>query len=460
MNQALRSASRWEEGQDTAVRPPSLRKVLGVTDGVALLVGISIGAGIYSAPQIIAGYLGSFSTIVFLWLAVGAFALIGGFVYAELGTRLPETGGEYVYISQCFGPLAGFMFGWSQLFIIRTSAAAGLAMICADYLGYFIALSGPARTLVAFGVLAVLGVLNWIGVQWASAYQKVSTALKVTGLIALVVLGLVLSQGQGYTLGSQTSTPGDARPLTNLAAALMMIVFTYTGWDRVGYVAGEMKNPRKVVPLSLFIGMGTVIAVYNLTNYIYHRTLGLEGVRQSTILASDTATRLMGPIGAGFVAVLVMLSTTSSINGTMMAAPRAYYAMARDGLFFKWLDYIHPRFRTPARAILVHCLWAGAIILIRRKFETIVAGMVFAVLIFYSLATLALFKLRRNRVGEEHAYRIPLYPVLPAVYLAGLVGLLVFRGYFEWQKSLADLAFMATGLPFSFYWIIKSRKQG
>jgi APA family basic amino acid/polyamine antiporter len=168
----------------------------------------------------------------------------------------------------------------------------------------------------------------------------------------------------------------------------------------------------------------------------------------------------MGPIGAGFVAMLVILSTTSSINGTMMAAPRAYYAMARDGLFFKWLDYIHPKFRTPARAILVHCLWAGAIILIRRKFETIVAGMVFAVLIFYSLATVALFKLRRNRIGEEHAYRIPLYPVLPAVYLAGLVGLLVFRGYFEWQKSLADLAFMATGLPFSLYWIKKSRRPG
>jgi len=458
MSRTSTSAPHQEGHRDALARPPSLRKVLGVADGVALLVGISIGAGIYTAPQIIAGYLGSFSTILYLWLAVGVFALIGGFVYAELGTRLPETGGEYVYISRCFGPFAGFMFGWSQLFIIRTSTAAGLAMICADYLGYFVALSSLARTLIAFGVLTILGVLNWIGVQWASAFQKVSTALKVAGLIALIVLGLVLSQGQSSVLSSQTIAPGAARPLVSLAAALMMIVFTYSGWDRVGYVAGEMKNPRKVVPMSLFIGMGTVIAVYNLTNYIYHRTLGLEGVRQSTILASDTATRLMGPIGAGFVAVLVILSTTSSINGTMMAAPRAYYAMARDGLFFKWLDYIHPKFRTPARAILVHCLWAGAIILIRRKFETIVAGMVFAVLIFYSLATVALFKLRRNRIGEEHAYRIPLYPVLPAVYLAGLLGLLVFRGYFEWQRSLADLAFMATGLPFSLYWIHKNRR--
>lgn len=438
---------------------PSLRKVLGVADGVALLVGISIGAGIYSAPQIIAGYLGSFSTIVFLWLAVGLFALMGGFVYAELGTRLPETGGEYIYISRSFGPFAGFMFGWSQLFIIRTSTAAGLAIICADYLGYFVVLSSSVRTFVAFGVLAALGVLNWVGVQWASVFQKISTGLKVGGLVALVALGLFLSQSQTVALRTAAVPAAYGRPLPNLAAALMMIVFTYSGWDRVGYVAGEMKNPRRVVPLSLFLGMGTLIAVYNLTNYIYHRTLGLEGVRASTILASETATRLMGPVGAAFVAGLVILSTTSSINGTMMAAPRAYYAMARDGLFFGWLDYIHPRFRTPARAILVHCLWAGAIILIRGKFETIVAGMVFAVLIFYSLATVALFKLRRDRVGEDRAYKIPLYPVLPAVYLAGLVGLLIFRGYFEWKKSLVDMAFMATGLPFSLYWLRRKRRH-
>jgi APA family basic amino acid/polyamine antiporter len=436
---------------------PSLRKVLGVPDGVAVLVGISIGAGIYSTPQIIAGYLGSYSTIVFLWLAVGFFALAGGFVYAELGTRLPETGGEYVYISRAFGPFAGFMFGWSQLFIIRTSTAAGLALITADYLGYFVRLSGLARTLVAFAVLAVLGVANWIGVQRASAFQKVATSLKVSGLILLVALGLILTQAQSSPISAATSFPASAVPLGNLAAALMMIVFTYTGWDRVGYVAGEMKNPNRVVPVSLFVGMGIVIAVYNLTNYVYHRTLGLAGVEQSTIVASDTATRLMGPVGAGFVAVLVMLSTTSSINGTIMTASRAYYAMARDGLFFRWLDYIHPRFRTPARAILVHCIWAGAIILIRRKFETIVAGMVFAVLIFYSLATIALFRLRRYRVGDEKAYRVPFYPVLPALYLAGLVGLLVFRGYFEWQRSLADLAFIATGLPFAVYWVRKRR---
>ncbi len=437
---------------------PTLRRVLGVPDGVALLIGITIGAGIYSTPQIIGSYLGSFSSILSLWILVGFFAMVGGLIYAELGTRLPRTGGEYIYISRCFGPFAGFMFGWSQLFIIRTSTAAGLAIIFADYLGYFIEMSGHARTIVALSVLAILGVLNYIGVQQASAFQKVATFLKVSGLFALAGAGFILVLGRESLLGTQAAPTATLGAVGNVAAALMLVVFSHTGWDRVGYVAGEMKNPRRVVPLSMFIGLSIVIFVYILINHVYHATMGMEGVRASKILASDVATKLMGPIGASLVALLVMISTTSSINGTMMAASRVYYAMARDGLFFKWLDYVHPRFRTPGRAIFAHALWAAAILLIRRKFETIAAGMVFAILIFYSLTTLALFKLRKNKVGGEGVYRMPLYPFLPCLYLVGILSLLILRGIFEWQKSLTDLAFIATGLPFSLIWLRRGRK--
>jgi len=438
---------------------PSLRRVLGVFDGVALLIGITIGAGIYSTPQIIAGYLGSFSSIIILWILVGIFAVIGGLIYAELGTRLPSTGGEYIYISRSFGPFAGFMFGWSQLFIIRTSTAAGLAIITADYLGYFVKLSGFARTAVALSVLALLGVLNYVGVQRASTFQKITTLLKVCGLFALASVGFILIQSHENLLATHAAPIGKLGPVGNTAAALMLIVFAHTGWDRVGYVAGEMKKPRRVVPLSMFIGIGTVVIVYTLTNLIYHRTLGMEGVRGSTILASHVATKLMGPIGAGFVALLVMISTTSSISGTMMASSRVYYAMARDGLFFKWLDFVNPRFRTPGRAIFAHCVWASAILMIRQKFETIAAGMVFAILIFYSLTTIALFKLRKKEVGGEDIYRMPLYPFLPGFYLVGLLTLLVLRGIFEWEKSLTDLAFIATGLPFSLIWLRRIKKK-
>jgi len=437
---------------------PQLRRVLGISDGVALLIGITIGAGIYSTPQIIAGYLSHFNIILLLWILVGVFVFISGLIYAELGTRLPTTGGEYVYISRVFGPYAGFMFGWAQLFIIRTSPAAGLAIIAADYLEYFIKLSPVVHTVVALFFIAVLGVLNYVGIKQASAYQKISSFLKVFGLFALVIVGLILMQSHENLLSTSAVPTESLGPIGNLVAALMLVFFAHTGWDRVGYVAGEMKNPKRVIPLSLIVGISIIIVVYVLTNILYHRTLGMEGMRQSTIVASDVATLLMGPIGAGFIALLVIISTTGSINGTMMSATRVYYAMASDGLFFRWLDFIHPKFRTPTRAILVHCFWAAVILLVRRTFETIAAGMVFAILIFLLFNTLALFRLRKKNVGGQDVFRVPFYPFLPGLFFVGILALLVFRAFFEWQHSLVDIAFIASGLPFSIIWCRKARR--
>ncbi len=433
----------------------SLQKVLGVFDGIAILIGITIGAGIYSTPQIIAGYLGSFGPILILWLAAGVFVFTSGLIYAELGTRMPSTGGEYLYISRCFGPFAGFIFGWAQLFIVRTSAAAGLALIVADYFGYFVVLNKSTRIVTALAVIFLFGVLNYIGIQKASIYQKLSTVLKVGALLSIVVIGFLFRGGHENLLASHVSPEGSLSPVGGVVAALMLILFSHTGWERIGYSAGEMKNPKRVIPLSLMIGIILVVLLYALANLTYHATLGMAGMRESTIVASDVLTVLIGPIGAALIAVLVIVSASGSINGTMMTAPRVYYAMSRDGLFFKWLDYVHPRFRTPSRAVVVHCLWAGAILLIRGTFETIAAGLVFAILIFYGLSTLALFKMRRENIGGSGVFHVPFYPFLPFVSLLLIFGLIVLRAYFEWQKSLVDLAFIVTGIPFAFYWCRK-----
>ncbi len=446
-----------EEGIDK--RPePSLRKVLGVFDGIAILIGITIGAGIYSTPQIIAGYLGSFDSIILLWLLAGIFVFVSGLIYAELGTRMPSTGGEYVYITKCFGPYAGFMFGWAQLFIIRTSAAAGLALIVADYLGYFVAMDRFTKIIVALAVIFLFGVLNYIGIQRAGIFQKLSTILKVGALLSIVAAGLVLSGGHENLLSTHAAPEGVLTPVGNVVAALMLILFSHTGWERVGYSAGEMKDPRRVIPLSLMIGIGIVVLLYALTNMTFHRILGMEGMRESRIVASDVLTVLIGPVGAALIAVLVIISATGSINGTMMTATRAYYAMAKDRLFFKWLDHVHPRFRTPSRAIIAHCLWAGAILVIRGTFETIAAGLVFAILIFYGLSTLALFKMRRARLGGPNIFRVPLYPLLPLLSLLAIIGLIALRAVFEWQKSAMDLAFIVTGIPFALYWCRRREK--
>ncbi len=443
---------------EAAHSQPSLRKALGVFDGIAILIGICIGAGIYSTPQIIAGYLDSFPPIIFLWLLAGFFVFTSGLIYAELGTRMPSTGGEYIYISRCFGSTAGFMFGWAQLFIVRTSAAAGLSLIVVDYLGYFISFTKAYRMITALAVILLFGVLNYIGIQRASVYQKFSTILKVGALLAIVALGL-LFQGGHENLLSTRADPVGGSLVGNVVAVLMLIIFSHTGWERVGYPAGEMKNPRRVIPVSLTIGIGIVVLLYALTNMTYHRVMGMTEMRESQIVAADVLTVLIGPLGAAVIAVLVIISASGSINGTMMTAPRAYYAMSRDGLFFRWLDYVHPRFRTPSRAIAVHCLWAGVILLLRGTFETIATGLVFAILIFYGLSTLSLFKMRRESIGEEGAFRVPLYPFLPLLSLAMIFGLLVLRAYFAWQQSLVDLTFIATGIPFAFYWCRKQNDE-
>lgn len=446
----------------------TLKKSLTTFDGVALLIGITIGSGIYSTPYLIAGYFGSFSAVLTTWLVVSAFVFTGGLVYAELGTRMPTTGGEYAYIRRAWGDWAGFFFGWAQLIIIRTSPAAGLAIVASDYIGFFVPLTGFSHTLVGLSIIALLGVFNYVGVRWSALFQRVTTVMKVGGLVLFAVLFLFLLSGSESQLDTVSAPLKDDGFLPNLIPALMLIVFTHTGFDRVGYVAGEMKNPRDVIPRSMVIGLGIVIGVYVSVITIYHHVLGMDALRATTIPAAAVAQEMIGSVGATVIALLAIVSAISSINGTMLSSSRVYYAMARDGLFFKTLDYVHPRFRTPTRAILMHVIWGGVLLVVRGSFESIAAGMIFAILIFYTMTTLALFKFRREGVGETSSdgephkvFRIPLYPVLPVLYLVGVVGLLLFRAVFQWRESLVDLAFVLTGLPVAWFWLRgRDRRDG
>ncbi|MDA0875076.1 MAG: APC family permease, partial [Bacteroidetes bacterium] len=375
------------------------------------------------------------------------------------GTRLPDTGGEYSYITRAYGPTAGFMFGWAQLFIIRTSPAAGLAIIAADYIGWFTPLSGWAHTGVALSIIALLGVFNYVGVRWSALFQGVTTVAKVGGLVLFVVLFLFLMGGAEPQWSASIPPLVDQGFLANLIPALMLIVFTHTGYDRVGYVAGEMADPRKTIPRAMVVGLSIVIVIYAAMITIYYYVMGVEGLRATTTPAAEVAGMMLGPVGASFVACLAIISAVSSINGTMLSSSRVYYAMARDGIFFRSLDHVHTRFRTPGRAVLAHCVWGGVILLVRGSFEDIVAGMTFAVLIFYTMTIFSLFKFRREKVGEDggKVFKVPLYPWLPSLYLAGIVTLLAFRAVFEWEKSMVDLAFVLTGVPVSLIWLRRKR---
>ena len=432
-----------------------LKKTLGLFDGIALLVGITIGAGIFKTPQVIASYINSFSIIIILWLSVAVFVYVGALIYAELGSRFPQTGGEYVYMQKAFGPFFGFLFGWAQLFIIRTSPTAALSLLSADYLGYFFPLDHSQKIIIASLIIIVFGIINILGVNKGSAYNKFSSSVKITGLMFFCLIGLILTSGDFSKLSESVSPTASLGPVGNLIAAIMMIVFSFLGWDRVGYVAGEMKNPKKVIPQSMFYGMLIVTMLYLGSNILYHSVIGLEGMRSSSIVASDTAISLFGSIGASLISIMVIISATGSVNGTMMATTRVYYAMAKDGLIFKWFDYIDPKFQTPTHAIIAHCIWSIALILIRQNFETLVAGMVFAILIFYGFTTVAFFKFRKEKIGNNDGYKLPYFPLLPSLYILGIIVLVFLRAFYEPWKSAQDLLFVLSGIPVYFIFFKK-----
>ena len=432
-----------------------LKKTLGLFDGIALLVGITIGAGIFKTPQVIASYINSFSIIIILWLSVAVFVYVGALIYAELGSRFPQTGGEYVYMQKAFGPFLGFLFGWAQLFIIRTSPTAALSLLSADYLGYFFPLDHSQKIIIASLIIIVFGFINILGVNKGSAYNKFSSSVKITGLMFFCLIGLILTSGDFSKLSESVSPTASLGPVGNLIAAIMMIVFSFLGWDRVGYVAGEMKNPKKVIPQSMFYGMLIVTMLYLGSNILYHSVIGLEGMRSSSIVASDTAISLFGNIGASLISIMVIISATGSVNGTMMATTRVYYAMAKDGLIFKWFNYIDPKFQTPTHAIIAHCIWSIALILIRQNFETLVAGMVFAILIFYGFTTVAFFKFRKEKIGNNDGYKLPYFPLLPSLYILGIIVLVFLRAFYEPWKSAQDLLFILSGIPVYFIFFKK-----
>ena len=438
---------------------PSLRRALKTVDGAALLIGLSIGAGIFVVPQIIATYQSSYPGILGLWIGGALFAAVGGFIYSELGTRIPRTGGEYVYIHRCFGQFTGFMFGWAQLFIVRSSSLAGLSLIVANYVGFFVDLGQVQHTAVAVSVVAFLGVINYAGIERGSLFQKATTVLKVGSLLALVILAFALIGPDAEPLGKKSAATAELGPVGNSVAAMLLVLFAFLGWDRVGYVAGEMNDPRRTIPRTMLVGLGTVAVLYVLTVTSYHLTLGMDGVRGSEIVAADMVTILIGSGGAGVVACLVIISATGSMNGSMMTVPRALYAMAKDGLLFRWLDFVHPVHRTPSRAILAYCVWGVVLLIIRGSFETIVSGMVFVILFFYGLTTISVFILRRRDPGRTDIFHMPGYPWVPALYLAVIVALIALRGWYEFEASLIDLAFVAAGLPFAFWSVHRARRD-
>jgi len=430
----------------------SLKRQLGLWSAVAVLVGSTIGSGIFRSPAGITDRLPGPLPLMSVWIAGGLFALCGALTLAELSGELPATGGMYVFIREGFGRLPAFLFGWSELVLIR---AASLGAISTTFSEYFLRVLGFDPSVAPYSdwvhyVAAVAIVLtasfNYVGVRTSSAVLNVTTLAKYGGLLFIILLALTL--GLPRTGGHFTpAVPAGSFHIAAFGLALVSVLWAFDGWADLSFVAGEVRDPRRVLPRAIIIGTVAVIVIYLLANVAYLAVMPVEEIRRSKLVAADVAQRLIGAPGVVFVATTVMLSTFGTLNATLLTAPRVFFAMADDGLFFRRVASVHPRFGTPYVSIMLATA-LGVLFVLLRTFEQLADIFVTAIVPFYALAVGAVFVLRR-RADYAPPFRTPGYPVVPALFILAtlfLLGNAILDPTSRWG-TLAVLGVIVLGIP-------------
>jgi len=448
-----------------------LPRSLGAFSAVAVLVGSTIGSGIFRSPASVAAEIDTVVPFMLAWVVGGLVALAGALTFAELGGMFPRTGGIYVYLREAFGPLPAFLFGWAELLILRPAAYGAIAVTSAEYtwrlLGHdpgqvLLPLTGTWEVSIAQGLAAVfiviVGVVNYRGVGLGAIIQNVSTALKVAAILVLVLLGLSLVPGALPPATALEPRAPDAAEPGSLAAfglAMVAVLWAYDGWSDVGFVGGEIRDPAKNIPRAFIGGTAIVVVLYLLVDAVYLRVVPIGDMPGRPLIAADVAEALIGPVGAVFVAGAVALSTFGTLNGAMMTGPRVFFAMAEDGLFFKRLSKVHPEHGTPGGAIVLSVL-LGVGFVSYQGFSELADQFVIGIWPFYALAVAAVIVLRRREPERERPYRTWGYPVVPIVFLLAAVYLLSNYAVREPGKFAINLAIVATGVPV--FWLWSRRK--
>ena len=432
--------------------PATLKRQLGLWSAVAILIGSTIGSGIFRSPAGIADKLPGPLPLMSVWVAGGLFALCGALTLAELAGAFPQTGGVYVFIREAWGRLSAFLFGWAELTLIR---AASLGAISTTFAEYFVRVLGPDPKVepyatyvhyIAAVAIVVTATFNYVGLRWGSLVQNITTLAKYGGLLFIILLALAL--GLPETGGHYTpAAPAGSFALGAFGLALVSVLWAFDGWADLSFVAGEVKDPRRTLPRALIIGTLAVIGIYLLANIAYMAVLTVEEIRGSRLVAADVAQRLIGTPGVIFVACTVMLSTFGTLNGTLLTAPRIFFAMSDDGLFFKKVAAVHPKYHTPYVSILL-TTGLGVVFVMMRTFEQLADTFVIAIVPFYALAVASVFVLRK-RADYDPPFRAPLYPMVPAMFILATCFLLanaILDPVSRWP-TLAVLGIILLGVP-------------
>jgi basic amino acid/polyamine antiporter, APA family len=430
-------------GGAPAAPPVSLDRRLGPFDAAAIIISNVIGGGIFYVPVIVAQLVPHPAAMLAVWLAGGALAFAGAMAYAELAAVRPHAGGEYVYLRDAYGPLAAFLTGWTSFIAGFSGAIAASAVALADYVARFIPMADGVKPLVSIAGIAVLTLIHVRGLGPGRLVQNTLAGIKVTAIVVLIALGFAIGQGDVANLAGG----GSVLPLSWLLA-LVPVMFTYSGWNAAVYVAEEVRDPSRNVPLALALGTVTVIAIYVALNALYlfalpvDRLAGVEGAQ----LMDTVAERLFGFATGNVIALFTIVSIAASISAMVMAGPRVYFAMARDGMFVRAAGRVHPRFHTPAAAIIAQSIWSSVLVL-SGTLAQLVTYTGFAIVLFAAVAVSALFVLRRRDGGAPRPYSALGYPWAPAIFV-GACGVMVANLFWrDPASSFAGAALIAAGVP-------------
>jgi APA family basic amino acid/polyamine antiporter len=385
--------------------------------------------------------------IVAVWSFAGVVSFFGALACAELGAAFPSTGGQYVYLREAYGPIVGFLCGWSMFTVTRSAQVAWMAVTFTLYVSYFTALGPVAAKLLGVAMIVVFSAINYRGVRAGAAVQKSFTAAKIAGVL-IIVVGAFLSPAGA---SAAPAAPSASFSLSSFGVALIACLLAYDGWVQLTFVAGEIRDPQKNVLRALVIGGLACIAIYLLANLAYLRLLSIPEIAASDHVGATAAERILGAGGGKLVSAIILVSILGTLNGCFLTTPRVYFAQAADGLFFRRFAVVHPRFQTPSFAIVAQGFWA-VLLVITGSYETLVDYALFALWISYGLMVAAVMILRRTRPDVPRPYRMWGYPVTPLLFVAitgwFLVNMLVTRP----GPSLASLGLIATGIPGYFIW--------
>jgi basic amino acid/polyamine antiporter, APA family len=404
-------------------REAQLVRRLGLWASIGIVIGVTIGSGIFRTPAGIATRVPDPALMLAVWLIGGLISLCGALSVAELAAAMPHTGGWYVYLREGWGRLLAFLFGWSELVLIRASAVGAISTVFGEYFLRSIGIDPAVHELAAdwlsAGAIVFAALVNVRGVQFGAAIAGLSTIAKFGALAFLVLASFLLGGGAGASTANFTATGGEVQAGL-FGLALISVLWAYDGFADLSFAAGEVSDPQRNLPRAIIFGTAAILTIYLAANVAYLYVSPVEQVAQSRLIAADTMQAIFGQAGVAFISVVVMLSAFGALNASMLASPRVFFAMADDGLFFKTVAKVHPTYKTPYVAILLAAA-LGVLFVLTRTFEQLADTFVLSIWPFYALGTAALFKLRRTRPEMPRPYKVWGYPVIPAVFILGVI---------------------------------------